>query len=151
VHLTHASYQTILRESQLAQGKSETRTRSTMSERKFAGGQLNRADHPALNRTSSPEKISSSNTDAANAQARRRPARQVTLPNDERDPPSRSTGESRRSSGRRGDSMGSRREGEPVPGILRRMTTGLLTPERKVGKAPTWIASFRAAILSSWM
>lgn len=85
-------------------------------------------------------------------QARRRPGRQVTLQDDEEfDPARRATGESRRSSGRRGDSMGSRRDGEPVPGILKRMTTGLLTPERKVGKAPTWMSSFRAAILSSWM
>jgi len=47
--------------------------------------------------------------------------------------------------------MGSRGEGGPQPGLLRRMTTGLLTPERKVGKAPTWLGSFKAAILSSWM
>jgi len=93
----------------------------------------------AINRTASPEKIPSA--DSPEKQARRRPGRQVTIP-DNQDPVAsrRNTDDSRRRSG-----------DTPTPGILRRMTTGLLTPDRKVGKAPSWLASFRAAILSSWI
>ncbi|ORX36920.1 Sodium/calcium exchanger protein-domain-containing protein [Kockovaella imperatae] len=41
--------------------------------------------------------------------------------------------------------------GEPSVGILRRMTTGLLTPDRKIGKAPTYGQSIKAAVTSSWL
>jgi Ca2+:H+ antiporter len=40
---------------------------------------------------------------------------------------------------------------DPNMGVLRRMTTGLFTPERKVGKAPTYWGSAKAAITSTWL
>lgn len=40
---------------------------------------------------------------------------------------------------------------DPNAGVLRRMTTGLLTPEKKIGKAPTYKSSIMAAVRSSWM
>jgi Ca2+:H+ antiporter len=72
---------------------------------------------------------------------RSRPARQVTLDAEERDPPRRATGESRRTG------SGS----EIQPGLLRRMTTGLFEPERPVGKAPGYWQSLVAAAKSSWL
>ena len=46
----------------------------------------------------------------------------------------------------------SRREsGISAPGLVRRMTTGLFTPARKIGKAPTYGQSILAAVKSSWL
>jgi len=40
---------------------------------------------------------------------------------------------------------------DPGAGVLKRMTTGLFTPDRKIGKSPTYLASFKAAITSSYL
>jgi Ca2+:H+ antiporter len=31
------------------------------------------------------------------------------------------------------------------------MTSGLFTPEKKIGKAPTYLSSVKAAVLSTWL
>jgi Ca2+:H+ antiporter len=116
---------------------------------------------PALDRQ--PEPILTDSTDPTNTtnttnthsaangnNARRRANRQVTVTDDlhgdsiNGGPPSRrQTSESTRSS--------RRSQTDPNAGVLRRMTTGLFTPEKKIGKAPTWLGSFRAAICSTWL
>ena len=78
--------------------------------------------------------------------ARKRPNRQVTVDT--------TVGRTTPSASRRqtSESARSRRQStDPNVGVIRRMTTGLLTPEKKIGKAPTYASSFKAAILSSWL
>ena len=102
---------------------------------------------PRTAMSASPTRMTSfpSNTDAP--AARRRPGRATTQPA----VPTRhgSSGYDSAQDARRAntDPSGAR----PGPGVLKRMTTGLFTPERKVGKAPSFLASFKAAVLSSWM
>lgn len=111
---------------------------------------------PALDRQPEPILTDSTNTNtntnsaAIGNSARRRANRQVTVTDDlhgdsiNGGPPSRrQTSESTRSS--------RRSQTDPNAGVLRRMTTGLFTPEKKIGKAPTWLGSFRAAICSTWL
>ena len=57
----------------------------------------------------------------------------------------RNTSDSMRTSGSR------RGIGDPNVGVLRRMTTGLFTPPRRIGQAPTYGASLKAAVLCSWL
>ncbi|WVQ99172.1 calcium/proton exchanger [Kwoniella sp. CBS 9459] len=62
----------------------------------------------------------------------------------------RPTSESLRSRGsRRG--TGNSNAPDPNVGVLRRMTTGLFTPPKKIGKAPTYMESLKAAIKSTWL
>ncbi|WVF71725.1 calcium/proton exchanger [Kwoniella sp. CBS 6097] len=62
----------------------------------------------------------------------------------------RATSESLRSRGsRRG--TGNSTATDPNVGVLRRMTTGLFTPPKKVGQAPTYLGSLKAAIKSTWL
>lgn len=107
------------------------------------------ADEPAL--SASPTRVASypiTSPDNAQIQsqpqasARRRQNRATTQPNPE--PVYDDSVFNTHNDARRAQS-------EPQKGVLRRMTTGLFTPERKVGKAPSFLASFKAAILSSWM
>ncbi|EIW70946.1 hypothetical protein TREMEDRAFT_28850 [Tremella mesenterica DSM 1558] len=81
--------------------------------------------------------------DAQTEGARRRANRQVTLDTPANIGSRRPTSESQRSTRRQST--------DPNAGVLRRMTTGLLTPERKIGRAPTFFASFKAAVFSSWL
>ncbi|WWC70450.1 calcium/proton exchanger [Kwoniella pini CBS 10737] len=74
---------------------------------------------------------------------RRRTAKQVTL-DGHPDVPRRQTNESMRSS-RRNPSL------DPNASLVRRVTTVLFTPPKKVGKAPTYMASIKAAIMSTWL
>ncbi|CAD6591241.1 MAG: hypothetical protein TREMPRED_006041, partial [Tremellales sp. Tagirdzhanova-0007] len=74
---------------------------------------------------------------------RRRQHRTVAL---ESDPPHvvrQQTSESQRS--------GRRSTIDPNAGVLRRMTTGLLTPGKKIGQAPTYGSSIKAAISCTWL
>jgi hypothetical protein len=73
------------------------------------------------------------------------PKRRVTLDEAGTVPGPRSRSQTRQNTGE------STRSTRSIPQTLRRMTTGLLTPERKVGKAPTLLSSFRAAAMSSWL
>ncbi|OCF36992.1 calcium/proton exchanger [Kwoniella heveanensis BCC8398] len=62
----------------------------------------------------------------------------------------RATSESLRSrSSRRG--TGNSTAADPNVGVLRRMTTGLFTPPKRVGKAPTYLGSLKAAVTSTWL
>ncbi|WVR07268.1 calcium/proton exchanger [Kwoniella sp. DSM 27419] len=79
--------------------------------------------------------------------ARRRPTKQVTMDPTNANPSiRRNTSESGRAGSRRGTA-----ESEPQQGVLRRMTTGLLTPPKKIGQAPTYGGSIMAAIKSTWL
>ena len=95
-----------------------------------------------------PAPVSTSASNVALDGPRRRPNRGVTVdsnhshvsaPNAIR----RGTSDSARSS-RRGTV-------DPNAGVLRRMTTGLFTPDRKIGRSPTYRSSIRAAVTSSWL
>ena len=46
---------------------------------------------------------------------------------------------------------GRRSTADPNAGVLRRMATGLLTPDKKVGQAPTYGSSIKAAVTCSWL
>ncbi|KAK4684039.1 Ca2+:H+ antiporter, partial [Tremellales sp. Uapishka_1] len=85
-----------------------------------------------------------SNTPGAgtNGVARRRPNNRVTL-DDNVD----SNGNARRPTIESTRSRGS----EPNVGVLRRMTTGLFTPDKKIGKEPSYGSSFKAAAKSSYL
>lgn len=75
---------------------------------------------------------------------RRRPKRAVTVEGTGHEHGREHAGQRRTRSG--GDA--------PAPSaatILRRVTTSLFTPEVPVGKAPGYLASFKAAFFSSWM
>ncbi|KAL7421512.1 Vacuolar calcium ion transporter [Cryptotrichosporon argae] len=77
---------------------------------------------------------------------RRRPLRSVTVDTTGSRPSGRrATTESARSSRSRRTSV------DPNAGVLRRMTTGLLTPDHTLGKAPTYGSSIKAAITSTWL
>ena len=95
-----------------------------------------------------PAPISSSLHDPSDGLPRRRPTRKVTL---DQDAERRGTTDSARSrrSGRAGSRQGS--AVDPNAGVLRRMTSGLFTPEKKIGKAPTYLGSAKAAIMSTWL
>ncbi|ODO08937.1 calcium/proton exchanger [Cryptococcus wingfieldii CBS 7118] len=71
-------------------------------------------------------------------------SRQVTM--DPNGPDRRETSESARS-------RPSRRQStiDPNMGLVRRVTTVLFTPEKRIGKAPTYVQSFKAAICSTWL
>ncbi|TYJ53428.1 calcium/proton exchanger [Cryptococcus floricola] len=71
-------------------------------------------------------------------------SRQVTM--DPNSPDRRETSESARS-------RPSRRQStvDPSMGLVRRVTTVLFTPQKKIGKAPTYVQSFKAAICSTWL
>lgn len=73
------------------------------------------------------------------------PKRRVTLDEASTVPGPRSKSQTRQNTGE------STRSNRSIPQALRRMTTGLLTPERKIGKAPTLLSSFKAAAMSSWL
>ncbi|ORY32632.1 Sodium/calcium exchanger protein-domain-containing protein [Naematelia encephala] len=94
--------------------------------------------------------------DAGASGARRRGIRPATLERNSSDSESQSQpqpqpGVPRRQTAESSRSRRTTNSNEPNAGILRRMTTGLFTPEKKVGKAPTYIASLKAAILSTWL
>jgi len=79
---------------------------------------------------------------------RRRPARTVTVGTSNSDPDGphptrRQTSDSQRT--------GKRSTLDPNAGVLRRMTTGLLTPGKKIGQAPTYRSSIKAAVMSTWL
>ena len=95
-----------------------------------------------------PAPISSSLHNPSDGLPRRRPTRKVTL---DQDAERRGTTDSARSrrSGRAGSRQGS--AVDPNAGVLRRMTSGLFTPEKKIGKAPTYLGSAKAAIMSTWL
>ncbi|WWC89569.1 calcium/proton exchanger [Kwoniella dendrophila CBS 6074] len=95
--------------------------------------------------------INRSNTATPNGGmgARRRtttapPNRQVTLDDPNNNVIRRGTTESNRSS-RRNPSL------DPNQSLVRRVTTVLFTPPKKVGKAPTYMGSLKAAITSTWL
>lgn len=96
---------------------------------------------PARNDTATPTPSMSGS--AAGAR-RRNPTvnKQVTL--GPGTPIRRQTSESGRSS-RRGSTY------EPHTGVIRRMTTGLFTPPKPVGKAPTYWSSIKAAVTCTWL
>ncbi|WVQ82241.1 calcium/proton exchanger [Cryptococcus sp. DSM 104549] len=79
---------------------------------------------------------------------RRQGTKQVTLDPLSRNSSRRETTESTRTgrSSRRGTG-----QSDPNVGIVRRMTTTLFTPDKKVGKAPTYLGSMKAAITSTWL
>ncbi|KAK8858950.1 calcium/proton exchanger [Kwoniella newhampshirensis] len=105
---------------------------------------------PTYDRSSTP--IDNASTGTGGGGARRRnpttnnggPNRQVTM-DSQIHPSRRPTSESTRSRSR--SSYGA----EPNVGVLRRMTTVLFTPEKKVGKSPTYGSSIMAAIKSTWL
>lgn len=118
-----------------------------------------------------PAPISTELNNPSDGYPRRRPKRQVTLDeeaieHDTRRPTTDSHRTGGAGMGRQGSrtSGGSSRPGagsragsragsafDPNASVLRRMTSGLFTPEKKIGEAPTYLASIKAAILSTWL
>lgn len=113
---------------------------------------------PEYDRQSSSTPIVSSNlpTDTTNSAAagprrRQQPSRQVTL---DASPPSATRRETTESARTQRSRAGSRRTSnslDPNPGLMRRVTTVLFTPPKKIGKAPTYWGSMKAAITSTWL
>ena len=77
---------------------------------------------------------------------RKRPTRSVTVDTEGTHPTRRATSDSINTNPSGRDS-----HMDPNVPVLRRMTTGLFTPSRKIGAAPTYKSSIKAAVLSSWM
>nr|XP_019007076.1 calcium/proton exchanger [Kwoniella mangroviensis CBS 8507]OCF70537.1 calcium/proton exchanger [Kwoniella mangroviensis CBS 8507] len=91
-----------------------------------------------------PPRESNATPNGARRRTTTAPNRQVTLdstPMSQR----RQTTESNRSSNRRNPSF------DPNASLVRRVTTVLFTPPKKVGKAPTYLGSIKAAIMSTWL
>lgn len=92
--------------------------------------------------TSATSAQTAASNSALNEELRRRPGRAVTV--------DAQHGGSRKATGE----SGHRSRSEPAPSaaaVLRKVTTSLFTPERPVAPAPGWLASFKAAICSSWV
>ncbi|AAW40631.1 calcium ion transporter, putative [Cryptococcus deneoformans JEC21] len=91
------------------------------------------------------------NTASAGPRRRQQPSRQVTL--DARPPSAarRGTTESARTQHSRAGSRRTSNSLDPNPGLIRRVTTVLFTPPKKIGKAPTYWGSIKAAITSTWL
>lgn len=116
------------------------------------------ATDPVPESSLNPAPVSTANANAEGIQ-RRRPVKRATIDEntaggDGSDILRRGTSESMGTQ-RSGSGPGrlSRRQSayDPNMGVIRRMTTGLFTPEKKIGKAPTYGASVKAAIMSSWV
>ncbi|WVQ67918.1 calcium/proton exchanger [Kwoniella botswanensis] len=91
-----------------------------------------------------PPRESNATPNGARRRTTTAPNRQITLdstPMSQR----RQTTESNRSSNRRNPSF------DPNASLVRRVTTVLFTPPKKVGKAPTYLGSIKAAIMSTWL
>ena len=99
-----------------------------------------------------PAPISTNVNNPSDGYPRRRPARQGTLATLNDDIERRGTTDSARTGASR-NSRGSRRNAsvDPNASVLRRMTSGLFTPEKKIAKAPSYLQSIKAAIFSTWM
>ncbi|ADV20121.1 calcium/proton exchanger [Cryptococcus gattii E566] len=97
----------------------------------------------------SPE--GTTNSDSTGPRRRQQPSRQVTL---DANPPSatrRQTTESARTQRSRAGSRRTSDSLDPNTGLVRRVTTVLFTPPKKIGKAPTYWGSLKAAITSTWL
>lgn len=116
------------------------------------------ATDPVPESSLNPAPVSTGNASAEGIQ-RRRPVKRATI--DENTAGGDGSDILRRGTS---ESMGTQRSGsvpgrlsrrqsayDPNMGVIRRMTTGLFTPEKKIGKAPTYDASVKAAIMSSWV
>jgi Ca2+:H+ antiporter len=102
----------------------------------------------ALPSNANPAPVSTTINNASNDPIRRRTKnRTVTVDSTSSSSNPPATRRMTSDSSRRGSTYGH----DPNIGVLRRMTTGLFTPEKKIGKAPTYLGSAKAAILSTWL
>lgn len=97
----------------------------------------------------SPE--GTTNSDSTGPRRRQQPSRQVTLDANLPTATRRQTTESARTQRSRAGSRRTSDSLDPNTGLVRRVTTVLFTPPKKVGKAPTYWGSLKAAITSTWL
>lgn len=97
----------------------------------------------------SPE--GTTNYDSTGPRRRQQPSRQVTLDANLPTATRRQTTESARTQRSRAGSRRTSDSLDPNTGLVRRVTTVLFTPPKKVGKAPTYWGSLKAAITSTWL
>lgn len=101
--------------------------------------------------TSNGAPESTTNSDSTGPRRRQQPSRQVTLDANLPTATGRQTTESARTQRSRAGSRRTSDSLDPNTGLVRRVTTVLFTPPKKVGKAPTYWGSFKAAITSTWL
>lgn len=82
---------------------------------------------------------------------RRRPQRAVTVEGEASHDRHPTRGQLRDDTGETRSSSRRKNTIDPNAGPIRRMTSSLFTPEVPVGPAPTFMASLKAAVFSSWV
>ncbi|KIR33590.1 calcium/proton exchanger [Cryptococcus deuterogattii 99/473] len=101
--------------------------------------------------TSNGSPAGTTNSDSTGPRRRQQPSRQVTLDANSPSATRRQTTESARTQRSRAGSRRTSDSLDPNTGLVRRVTTVLFTPPKKVGKAPTYWGSLKAAITSTWL